>query len=62
MQWLGRQAGGGSVEMMTPRAVPWLDWAEWETVRELLMAPEPGQRARGVQRVAAWRSRGRLPV
>ena len=48
--------------MMTPRAVPWLDWGEWEMVRELLMAPEPERRARGVQRVAAWRSRGRLPV
>ena len=48
--------------MMTPRAVPWLDWAEWEAVRELLIAPEPERRARGVQRVAAWRSRGRLPV
>eukprot|EP01043_Picozoa_sp_COSAG02_P034008 COSAG02_NODE_2354_length_9081_cov_4.549544_2_plen_687_part_00 len=47
---------------MTPRAVPWLDWAEWEAVRELLIAPEPERRARGVQRVAAWRSRGRLPV
>lgn len=47
---------------MTPRAVPWLDWAEWEAVRELLTAPEPERRARGVQRVAAWRSRGRLPV
>ena len=47
---------------MTPRAVPWLDWGEWEMVRELLMAPEPERRARGVQRVAAWRSRGRLPV
>jgi hypothetical protein len=48
--------------MMTPRAVPWLDWAEWESVRSLLVAPEPERRARGVQRVAAWRSRGRLPV
>ena len=37
--------------MMTPRAVPWLDWAEWESVRSLLVAPEPERCARGVQRV-----------
>lgn len=48
--------------MMTPRQVPWVDWAEWAQVRDLLCAANQPDRARGVQRVAAWRSRGRLPV
>ena len=47
--------------MMTPRQVPWVDWGEWSQVRDLLFHQSQPERARGVQRVAAWRSRGRLP-
>ena len=42
---------------MQRRAVPWVDWAEWRGVRDLLFAADLAQRRRGVQRVAAWRSR-----
>ena len=33
-----------AVERMQRRAVPWVDWAEWRGVRDLLFAAELGHR------------------
>ena len=41
----------------------WAGWAEWQEVYSLLFAiDDPAARARGVARVATWRSRGKLPL
>ncbi|EOD15774.1 hypothetical protein EMIHUDRAFT_245610 [Emiliania huxleyi CCMP1516] len=49
--------------MESSRAHPWRDWAEWEACyADLFALDDPAARARGVQRVATWRSRGRVPL
>ena len=41
----------------------WAGWAEWdETYAWLFAMDDAAARARGVARVATWRSRGRLPL
>lgn len=46
-----------------PRLVPWTGWEEWNQVREWLYAQgDPEECRRGLRRVEAWRSRGRVPV
>ncbi|KAJ1636785.1 Las1-like protein, partial [Pavlovales sp. CCMP2436] len=44
-----------------PRLVPWTGWDEWNQVREWLYGDADACR-RGLRRVEAWRSRGRVPV
>ena len=41
----------------------WSSWEEWQEVYGWLFAiDDPVARARGIQRVATWRSRGRIPL
>ena len=41
----------------------WTSWEEWQEVYGWLFAiDDPLARARGIQRVATWRSRGRVPL
>eukprot|EP00898_Chlorokybus_atmophyticus_P003751 jgi/Chlat1/4377/Chrsp29S04522 len=45
------------------RLAPWASWAEWEQVRAWLRAAAThADVRRGLQRVAAWRCRGRVPL
>ncbi|TVU36550.1 hypothetical protein EJB05_18488, partial [Eragrostis curvula] len=51
---------GGAGGLSTGRKlVPWSSWAEWLFVRDGLFSPYP---AAALRRIAAWRSRGSLPV
>ncbi|CAH8303459.1 unnamed protein product [Eruca vesicaria subsp. sativa] len=43
------------------KQVPWLNWEEWDFVRESLFSPSPHRFAFALQRVNTWRSRGCLP-
>ncbi|KAF0888126.1 hypothetical protein E2562_010829 [Oryza meyeriana var. granulata] len=52
--------GGGGGGLSTGRKlVPWSSWAEWRLVRDGLFSPCP---VAALRRIAAWRSRGSLPV
>uniref|UniRef100_A0A0E0J7L2 Uncharacterized protein n=1 Tax=Oryza nivara TaxID=4536 RepID=A0A0E0J7L2_ORYNI len=52
--------GGGGGGLSTGRKlVPWSSWAEWRHVRDGLFSASP---AAALRRIAAWRSRGTLPV
>lgn len=44
------------------KLVPWLSWDEWELVRTSLFSNSPDSIAFALDRIAAWRSRGCLPV
>ncbi|KAL1199151.1 hypothetical protein V5N11_014648 [Cardamine amara subsp. amara] len=44
------------------KQVPWLNWEEWDSVRESLFSSSPDRVASALQRVATWRSRGSLPA
>lgn len=50
--------------MSLGRAVPWASWSEWRQVGDWLFGndDEPTSVRRGLDRVAAWRARGRLPL
>ncbi|CBJ48933.1 conserved unknown protein [Ectocarpus siliculosus] len=41
--------------------IPWRDWDEWYRVKALLFSPDPYLRTQGVQHVAVWQSRERIP-
>ncbi|KAJ3360202.1 Ribosomal biogenesis protein las1l [Allomyces javanicus] len=43
------------------RIIPWVDDNEWDNVHQWLYAHDPSDRQRGVERVQAWMSRGRVP-
>jgi len=47
---------------MVCRPTVWRDWSEWRYVFDTLRSDDRTQRKRGVQRVAAWRTRGKVPV
>ncbi|KAL2936378.1 Protein LAS1 [Bienertia sinuspersici] len=44
------------------KLVPWLNWEEWDFVRLNLFSSSPDSFAKALRRIAAWRSRGCLPV
>lgn len=44
-----------------PRVVPWADWDEWLHVRNQLFSSESVQKLAGLEIVALWRLRGKLP-
>ncbi|KAJ8661704.1 hypothetical protein O0I10_002511 [Lichtheimia ornata] len=44
------------------RVVPWINFEEFETVHKWLYSQSPEEAQHGVDRVAAWSSRGRLPT
>ncbi|OMO77381.1 Las1-like protein [Corchorus capsularis] len=44
------------------KLVPWLNWAEWESVREALFSSSPEKISFALSRISTWRSRGCLPV
>ncbi|OMO93376.1 Las1-like protein [Corchorus olitorius] len=44
------------------KLVPWLNWAEWESVREALFSSSPDKISFALSRISTWRSRGCLPV
>jgi ribosomal biogenesis protein LAS1 len=48
--------------MSLGRAVPWFAWEEWDQVEGWLFSGDAAAVARGLDRVAAWRGRGRLPL
>ncbi|CAN0088560.1 unnamed protein product, partial [Discosporangium mesarthrocarpum] len=41
--------------------LPWRDWEEWDMVKGLIFSPDPQRRCQGVQHIAVWRSRERIP-
>ena len=45
---------------VTPRLVPWLDWSEWQAVYHSLFDVDSNQQW-GLEAIALWRLRGRLP-
>ena len=45
---------------VTPRLVPWLGWQEWQAVSHALF-DENGNRQWGLEAIALWRLRGRIP-
>lgn len=51
-------AGGGGLSTGR-KLVPWSSWAEWRFVRDGLFSSFP---AAALRRIAAWRSRGSLPI
>jgi hypothetical protein len=48
--------------MVLGRTVPWTDWDEWTHVRRCLFADDTALIQRGINRVIAWRARGRVPI
>ena len=44
------------------KVVPWRDWGEWRFVRDCLFGGDRAAQRAGLTRVAAWRSRGRVPL
>lgn len=48
--------------MSTSKISAWASWAEWRAVYDQLYSSNSEGRRVGVQRVATWRTRGRLPV
>ncbi|XP_038693935.1 uncharacterized protein LOC119991634 isoform X2 [Tripterygium wilfordii] len=44
------------------KLVPWLNWDEWEYVRDSLFSSSPRKIAGALRRISVWRSRGCLPV
>ncbi|DAZ98433.1 TPA: hypothetical protein N0F65_001134 [Lagenidium giganteum] len=49
---------------MSKRAqlVAWIDWREWQLVHHELFADDVGAQQHALSRIAAWRSRGHLPI
>ena len=47
---------------MSGRVCPWSSWAEWGTVRDCLLGDDATAAAVALDRVVAWRRRGRLPL
>ncbi|XBI19806.1 hypothetical protein VPH35_061241 [Triticum aestivum] len=52
-------AGGG--RSTARKLVPWSSWEEWRFVRDAIFSPYPDPGA-ALRRIAAWRSRGCLPI
>ncbi|XP_022736513.1 uncharacterized protein LOC111289606 isoform X2 [Durio zibethinus] len=44
------------------KLVPWINWAEWESVRKSLFSSSPHKISSALSRISTWRSRGCLPV
>ncbi|KAK8578681.1 hypothetical protein V6N13_141967 [Hibiscus sabdariffa] len=44
------------------KLVPWLNWAEWESVRKSLFSSSQRKISFALSRISTWRSRGCLPV
>ncbi|MBA0609741.1 hypothetical protein Godav_021753 [Gossypium davidsonii] len=44
------------------KLVPWLNWAEWDSVRKSLFSSSPPKISSALSRISTWRSRGCLPV
>uniref|UniRef100_F6GXJ8 Uncharacterized protein n=1 Tax=Vitis vinifera TaxID=29760 RepID=F6GXJ8_VITVI len=44
------------------KLVPWLNWEEWNSVRQSLFSSSQDSVGFALGRVSAWRSRGCLPV
>eukprot|EP00743_Colponemidia_sp_Colp-15_P005652 GILK01006077.1.p1 GENE.GILK01006077.1~~GILK01006077.1.p1 ORF type:complete len:572 (-),score=80.46 GILK01006077.1:205-1878(-) len=47
-----------------PRVVPWQSWSEWTQVHQWLLGPysDTNTKQLGLSRIAAWRSRGKVPL
>ena len=48
--------------MSLGRSVPWTCWEEWHQVGDWLQSKEASAVQKGLDRVATWRSRGRVPL
>ncbi|KAK8360908.1 hypothetical protein V6Z12_A03G003100 [Gossypium hirsutum] len=44
------------------KLVPWLNWAEWDSVGKSLFSSSPRKISSALSRISTWRSRGCLPV
>ncbi|KAI9402441.1 hypothetical protein POPTR_001G273600v4 [Populus trichocarpa] len=44
------------------KLVPWLNWNEWECVRDSFFSESPENILSAINRISTWRSRGCLPV
>lgn len=51
----------GGARSTARKLVPWSSWAEWRLVRDAIFSPYPDPGA-ALRRIAAWRSRGCLPI
>jgi hypothetical protein len=45
-----------------PRSVPWTSWEEWQEVYHWLYSLDSDEQLLGIKRVAAWKTRGKLPI
>jgi ribosomal biogenesis protein LAS1 len=48
--------------MSLGRVVPWVEWEEWSDVRRWLFSERADEAYRGINRVEAWRIRGKIPL
>ncbi len=44
-----------------PRYLPFSDWHEWMLVKDFLYSDNMSQKIKGIEMVAMWRGRGRVP-
>lgn len=44
-----------------PRALPWIDWDEWNTVKNYIYSSNVNDHISAVECIAVWRLRGKLP-
>ncbi|OAY57938.1 uncharacterized protein LOC110610138 isoform X2 [Manihot esculenta] len=56
------QVKSSSSSSRSYKLVPWLNWDEWEWVRDSLFSDSPENIASAIKRISTWRSRGCLPV
>ena len=50
-----------SVVLCSPRSIPWSNWNEWSYVREKLFSDDLREKTIGLEIIAMWKTRGRLP-
>ncbi|XP_047054856.1 uncharacterized protein LOC124661041 [Lolium rigidum] len=61
MEAAAEETGGAGGHTTGRKLVPWSSWAEWRFVRDAIFSPYPDPDA-ALRRIAAWRSRGCLPI
>ncbi|EFA79909.1 las1-like protein [Heterostelium album PN500] len=47
---------------LSNKVVCWIDWEEWKDVYRWIYSEDKNEQLRAINRVAAWKSRGRLPL
>ena len=49
------------MKVLKAKGTPWLCWNKWHEVKSLLLSSNEEENVRGVEIVALWRSRGKVP-